>query len=136
MSAMPYVTLPVGSDSQSSGDWGAGVLVPMSVEVSKGVSISVTPEINAAVDSDGDGRHLSYGSAIGLGFSLTDSLSMALETYVVQDRDPDGRSTEALAGLAFAWKASNDLQFDVGVVRGLNDDSADWQLYSGIARRF
>ena len=136
LAVMPYVTLPAGSDGFSAGDWGAGLFVPVSIELVKNVSLAITPEIDAAVDGDGDGRHLAFGSAIGLGFSLPSDTSITVETQFVRDNDPDGHSTSALLGLAFAWKPAADLQFDAGVVRGLNDDSPDWELYTGIARRF
>lgn len=136
LAAMPYVTLPTGSDAVSAGDWGAGLLVPVSVEIRKGLSFAVTPEIDAAVDSDGDGRHLAYGSAIGLGISLADNVSMALETSLTRDDDPDGHSTTALAGVALAWQPRDDLQFDIGLVKGLNADSADVEIYTGFSKRY
>lgn len=136
VAVMPYVTLPTGTDSISAGDWAAGVLMPLSLELTKGVSLAVTPEVDAAVDSDGDGRHLAFGSAIGLGFTVTDSLSIAMEAQFIRDEDPEGDSTQAVEGLALGWKARDSLQFDVGVARGLNADTADWQISTGVAHRF
>lgn len=136
ISVLPYATLPTGSGSFSAGDWGAGVLVPISTELWKGVSLAVTPEIDAAVDADGNGRHLAFGSAVGLSFALTEKLTMSVDTQVIRDDDPSGHTTTAVAGLELAWKAMDDLQFDAGAVRGLNSDSPDWELYTGIAKRF
>lgn len=136
VAAMPYVTLPTGSDAFTAGDWGAGLIVPVSIELKKGLTLAFTPEVDAAVDGDGDGRHLAYGSVVGLGISLTDKVSMALETSLLRDDDPDGASTVALAGVALAWQAKDDLQLDIGLALGLNDDSPDTQIYGGIAKRF
>lgn len=133
---MPYVTLPTGADGIGAGDWSAGLIAPVSYELRKGLTVALTPEIDAAADSDGDGRHLGFGSVIGLGVSLTDKIAMTLETSLYRDQDPDGHSTIALAGLAFAWQPKDDLQFDIGAVAGLNSDCPDVEVYGGVARRF
>lgn len=134
--AVPYLTLPTGSDGFTAGDWGAGLLVPVSFDLGGGVSFAMTPEIDAAVDADGNGRHVAFGSAIGLGISVTDSLSLAVETQIIRDDDPAGPTTTALAGLASSWMVRDDLQLDAGIVLGLNSESPDWELYSGVAKRF
>lgn len=69
LALMPYVTAPTGSGAFSAGDWGTGLIVPVSWDLGGGVSLALTPEVDAAVDGDGDGRHLAYSSVIGLGVS-------------------------------------------------------------------
>jgi hypothetical protein len=133
---MPYAILPTGGSAIGAGDWGAGLLIPVSYDLGKGLSLQLTPEIDAAVDEDGDGRHLAFGSVVGLGIDISDSLSAALETSLMRDRDPAGRSTQALAGLSLGWQPSADLQLDIGLNLGLNADSPDSEAYVGISRRF
>jgi len=135
IAAMPYATLPVGGHAIGAGDWGAGLLIPMSFDLG-GISLELVPEIDAAVDEDRHGRHLGYGSVVGLTFPLTDSVSASTEVSLYRDRDPSGHATEALAGLSAGWQANDDLQLDLGVNLGLNAESADTELYFGIARRF
>jgi hypothetical protein len=132
---MPYASLPLGGAGVGAGDWGAGLIVPASVDLGA-LSLGLTPHIDAAVDSDGDGRHLAYGSVVGLGFGVTDDISMAAEVSLTRDRDPGGRTTEALAGLSAGWQPDADSQWDVGVNAGLNRDSPDVELYFGFVRRF
>ncbi len=136
LAVMPYVTLPVSKMPVGAGDWSAGLLVPVSFDLSPGLSLAFTPEVDAAVDGDGDGRHLRFGSVAGLGFDLTDSLSASTELALYSDRDPAGRSTEALLGLSAAWQPDKTMQFDVGLNLGLNPDSPDSELYVGVVRRF
>lgn len=135
IAAMPYVTLPSGGKAIGAGDWGAGLLIPMSFDLG-GISLALAPEIDAAVDGDGAGRHLGYGSVAGLEFSLTDALSASTEISIHRDDDPAGHTTEALAGLSAGWQPDKDLQFDIGLNIGLNATSPDTELYFGIARRF
>ena len=132
---MPYATLPVGGEGVGAGDWGAGLIVPVSFELGA-VSLGFSPHVDAAVDGDGDGRHLSYGSVAGIGFGVSDDFSMTAELSLTRDRDPGGHSTEALAGLSAGWQVGDDSQWDAGVNVGLNRDSPDVELYFGYARRF
>jgi hypothetical protein len=136
IAVMPYATLPTGGAAIGAGDWGAGVLIPVSYDLGKGLSLQLTPEVDAAVDEDGDGRHLAYGSVVGLGIDLSDSLSATVEASLMRDRDPSGHSTQALAGLSLGWQPSDDLQLDNGLNLGVNADSPDSEAYIGVTRRF
>jgi hypothetical protein len=133
---MPYATLPTGGDAIGAGDWGAGLILPISYSLSDTIGIALTPAIDAAVDGDRNGRHLAYGSVIGLSAALSNSVSGALEVQMTRDEDPAGHTTQALAGLSFAWVTGDELQIDAGAVAGLNAASPDIELYLGITRRF
>lgn len=132
---MPYATLPLGGEDVGAGDWSAGLIVPVSFELGA-LSLGLSPHIDAAVDGDGNGRHLAYGSVAGIGFGLSDDISTAAEVSITRDRDPDGHTIEVLAGLSAGWQPDVDSQWDVGANIGLNHDSADVELYFGYARRF
>lgn len=132
---MPYATLPLGGEGVGAGDWGAGMIVPVSFELGA-LSLGFTPHVDSAVDSDGKGRHTAYGSVAGVGFGLSDDVSMAAEVSLTRDRDPGGHTTEALAGLSAGWQPGPDSQWDVGANVGLNRDSPDVEFYFGYARRF
>jgi len=133
---MPYTTLPTGGEAIGAGDWGAGLIIPISYSLNDTIGIALTPAIDAAVDGDRNGRHLAYGSVIGLSAALSDTVSSALEVQMTRDEDPVGHTTQALAGLSFAWVSGDNLQIDAGAVAGLNAASPDLELYLGITRRF
>jgi hypothetical protein len=133
---MPYATLPTGGAAIGAGDWAAGLLIPVSYDLGKGLALQLAPEIDAAADEDGNGRHLAWGSVVGLGIDLSDTLNAALEASLMRDRDPSGHSTQALAGLSLGWQPSEDLQLDIGVNLGLNAHSPDGEAYVGVTRRF
>ncbi len=136
VSVLPFVTLPVGRSSIGAGDWGAGFLVPVTYEISDTVSLDLTPEIDAAVDQDGNGRHLAYSSTAGLAFKVAKDFTLTGEVQALRDNDPDQHATQALAALSLAWMANDDLQFDILGAAGLNDDTPDARVYAGISRRF
>ncbi|MDQ2878272.1 MAG: transporter [Pseudomonadota bacterium] len=133
---LPYVTLPVGRTPTGAGDWGAGVLLPLSFSLSDTVSLAATPEADAAVDQGGHGRHLAYSGTAGLGFKLTKALTLTGEGQVLRDDDPSGHTTQALAALSLGWMAAKTLQFDLFAAAGLNRDAPTLEIYGGISRRF
>ena len=136
IAVMPYATLPTGSDGIGAGDWGAGLLVPMSYELPHGFALGLTAEADAAVDTDGNGRHLAYSAIIGLDVPLANTLGATAELLAGRDEDPGGHSTQLLAGLSAGWTPNGNLQLDVGANVGLNRESPDVELYFGVARRF
>ena len=133
---IPYVSLPVGRTPIGSGDWATGALLPMTYSLSDKVGLAVTPEVDAAVDDDGDGRHLAYSSAAGVTYALTGSLTAAAEFQALRDRDPAGHVTQTKAAVWLTYLATPDTQFDVFGAAGLNHNTPDAQLYAGISHRF
>lgn len=136
VAVQPFVTLPAGRQPVSAGDWGAGVVVPLTYDLSKTVNVQFVPEVDAAVDQDGRGRHLAASAIVGLGVQLGDKLTVEVEGEVLRDDDPLGKTTQDLAAVSLAYKATDDLQFDVGGIAGLNRDAPDVELLAGISRRF
>ncbi|TPG11991.1 transporter [Sphingomonas oligophenolica] len=136
VAVLPFATLPVGRTPIGAGDWGAGVLLPISYSLTDKVALALTPEVDAAVDGDGDGRHLAYSAAAGLSYALTDALTATGEVQALRDDDPAGHATQTVAALSFAYLATPDTQFDIFAAAGLNRNTPDAELYAGIAHRF
>lgn len=132
----PFATLPVGRTPVGMGDWGAGVVAPITYDLNDTFNLQFTGEADAAVDEDGDGRHLAYSGVAGLAAKLTEKLSATIEVQALRDDDPAEATTQAFASLSFGWLPSDDLQLDTGAVAGLNRDTPDVEIYIGISRRF
>ncbi len=133
---LPMVSLPVGRRPIGAGTWGAGLRVPVSIQLADTVYLDLTPEADAAVDEAGGGRHLAYGSAGGVQMGLGRTVTLSLEGQVMRDRDPEGHETIALASTALTWQPRDGLQLDIGAARGLNHASPDVEVYVGVSRRF
>ncbi len=131
----PFVTLPIGRQPVGDGDWGAGLVVPISYELSETWSVALTSEADAAVDSDGNGRHLAWSAIGGATYKLSDSVSATIEAAALRD-DPARHETEWRGALSLAWQPKDGLQFDVQAVAGLDRDAPDVELIAGLARRF
>jgi hypothetical protein len=136
IAVQPYVTLPVGGTSIGAGDWGAGVILPIGFDLGHDVQLSLTPQIAAAVNDSRSGRHLSYGSVVGLSAPLTKGLTGTIEFQAVRDEEPTGKTTKALASASFALMLGENTQLDIGGVAGLNSDSPNAEVYFGVTRRF
>lgn len=127
--------LPIGGSAIGAGDWGFDLLVPVEINAG-GATLLFSPSLSAAPDADRRGRHLAYGAAAGVGFNLSSRLSAQLDLAFTRDDDPLGATTEAVAGLGLAYAVNSDFQLDAGAIIGLNEDSADLELYMGAAGRF
>lgn len=133
---LPTLTLPIGRQPIGAGTWEATLRVPATWEVTDVIQLQVTPEIEAAADEDGTGRHLAWGTAAGVQFELTKTLNLTVEVEAIRDRGPEEHQTLAVAAASVAFQVGKNLQFDVGGAAGLNHDTPDARAYWGIARRF
>jgi len=136
VAVLPYALAPTGKRPIGTGDWGGGVLVPISLPLFARFELALTPELDAAVDQDGRGRHLAAGGAAGVDLDLFERVSVGAEVSAIRDRDPGGHSTQALLGLSAAWRPCGDWQLDLGSNLGLDRESPDVEVYAGIAKRF
>lgn len=136
IAVQPFATLPLGRAPVGAGDWGAGVVVPVTYDLGERFNLQSTSEADAAVNSSGQGRHFAVSQVIGLGIKLSDKVSGTVEAQVVRDEDPAGKTTQVLASSALAWMPKDNLQLDIGAVAGLNRDAPTVELYVGISRRF
>ncbi len=127
----PYVTLPVGREPVGAGDWAAGALIPVTYDLSEHLNLQFTGEVDAAVDEDGDGRHLAYSGILGLSQELGEHVVLNGELMAERDDDPAGHETRTFAAVSAAWKPQKTWQLDALAVAGLNHDAPDVRLVFG-----
>lgn len=136
VAALPFVSLPVGSDAVSAGTVSGGLIIPVDIPLNGGWSLNATPTVAAAADADGNGRHLSYSGVVAVSHALTSSIGATGELFVQRDRDPTGHTTQATADFLLAWQPIANWQFDASAYVGLNRDTPDVELLGGFTRRF
>ncbi len=133
---MPFVSLPTGREPIGAGDWGAGVQIPLSYELSPAISLEMVPEFDADVNEDGNGRHFAFGDVVGVSTPLSDAVTATAEYQFRAVREPGDHHLEHLSGLSLAWQTSDRFQFDIGANAGLDRDADDLEVYLGVSRRF
>lgn len=136
IAAQVTITLPTGARGFSAGDWGASLLVPMAFPLPAGFSLAITPQIDAAVNGSGHGRHLAWGSAAGISHALGPSLSLTGEIGAYRDQDPAGPSTDARLAASLAWRVGPAWQIDLELDKGISNGAPDHALKLGFARAF
>ena len=131
-----YVTLPTGKAGIGAGDWGAGLIVPMQFDLGHKLQLALSPEVDAAVNASGSGRHVQYGSVIGLSHPLSNAVGLTGELVAFRNDEPSGHETVVQAGTSFAWQVSKDWQLDLEGDAGLSKAAPDYQFKLGFAHRF
>jgi hypothetical protein len=133
----PFVKVPTASHNLGNGKVEGGMTVPLSAALGKsGLILSFDPEVDLLADADGRGRHVAMVQVVNLGSSLTDKLSISGELWGQWDWDSAGTTRQASADASAAYLVSNDLQLDAGANFGLNRNTPDVELYTGISVRF
>ena len=131
-----FVTLPTGKAGIGAGDWGVGLIVPMQFDLGHQFQASLSPEIDAAVNASGSGRHVQYGTAIGLSHPLSKAVGLTGEVAAFRNEEPTGHETVAQAAASLAWQVSKDWQLDLEGDAGLSKAAPDYQVKLGFAHRF
>jgi hypothetical protein len=137
VTALPFVKIPTASHSLGNGEWEGGLLVPVGYSIPKSaLSIGLTPELDWAADGDGHGHHAAMVQVVSLGWQVTDKLGLSGELWGDWDWDPDETTRQYSADGSVAYLLNNDVQLDAGANFGLNRNTPDVELYTGVAVRF
>ncbi|KQM86389.1 hypothetical protein ASE67_11235 [Sphingomonas sp. Leaf23] len=128
----PSVTVPVGRSPIGGGGWGAGIVAPVSYDLTDRLNLQFSPEVAWLPRDSGRGNQMVTTATVGLGILLSDACQLTTE---VQFERADKVTDHRLA-LAVAWQVSDDLFLDTGGAAGLDDHTPELRLYSGISRRF
>ena len=133
----PFVKLPTANHRLGNGKVEGGLLLPVSAQLGKGpLTLSLDPELDLLADADGHGRHLATQQVVNLGVQLSDALSLSTEVWMMRDWDPSGTGKQASWDAAAAYLVGKDVQLDAGANFGLNRQTPDVELYTGVSVRF
>lgn len=138
IAVQPSVSLAVGGSAIGAGAWGVSLVVPMSFQLKSAIQFALTPEVDAAPNADGSGRHVRYGGVVGVGIPMTSTIAAGVELAAFRNDDPLGHVSNATADVTLAWtpKANPAFQFDAGAYVGLNDHTPEVEIVLGVAKRF
>ncbi|MDB5475839.1 MAG: transporter [Phenylobacterium sp.] len=136
---LPYLSLPTAQRGLGAGGFQGGLILPISLALPAGFSLSLAPEIDVLRNGGGGGgTHGAYSGVVGLGRGLGPGFSGGLELVSSLNDDPLGQVRATSAGASLAWIPASrpNLQFDCGADFGLTRSAPDLRLYLGVSRRF
>jgi hypothetical protein len=137
LAVLASVKIPTAKRPLGNGKWEAGLLMPVLYSIGKTpVSINLTPEFDWATDADGHGHHAAMTQVASIGWQATRKFSLAGEIWSRWDWDPAGTTRQRSADGSVAYLLSNNVQIDTGANFGLNRETPDVELYSGVSARF
>ena len=133
----PFVKIPTANHQLGNGKVEGGLVVAIAIPLGKGpLTFSVDPELDLLADTDGDGRHVVMVQVANLGLAVNDKLSVSGELWGAWNWDPAGTIRQASADGSIAFDLSSDIQLDAGANFGLNRQTPDVELYTGVSIRF
>ncbi|HVI56860.1 MAG TPA: transporter [Luteibacter sp.] len=135
-SIIPFVKAPTASHGIGNDHWEGGLAAPMSMAAGAGFTVTIGPELDALADADGHGRHLAMTHLVNVAHPLSSTVSVAVEYWRQDNRDPSGHVKQESADIAFTWLPRTNLQLDVGANIGVNDATPDRQIYAGLSYRW
>lgn len=133
----PFVKLPTANHEIGNGKVEGGLLVPVQVPVGKGpLTLSLDPELDLLADEDGHGRHLATQQVVNLGVQVNEKLSFSAELWAMCNWETAHTAKEVSADGSIAYLVSKSVQLDAGANVGLNKQTPDVELYTGVSARF
>lgn len=136
-SLIGYVKAPTAPLGIGNGQWEGGVIAPLNVTLPKGFILTIVPEGDILADQQHRGsRHGQFVGLVNLGYAITPKVTLYGELWTSQNFDPTGTVAQYSADFAVARTIGKNFQVDVGGNLGLNHNTPDIQLYTGVSFRF
>lgn len=133
----PFVKLPTANHRLGNGKVEAGLLVPVQIALGKSpFTVALDPEVDWLADQDGSGYHAAMIQLVNLGWQANSKLTFTTEIWRQWDWDPAGTGRQLSWDASVAYLPNKDLQLDAGANFGLNRQTPDLELYTGVSVRF
>jgi hypothetical protein len=133
----PFVKLPTANRQIGNRKLEAGLLVPVQIAIGKTpLTLALDPELDWLADEDGQGRHLATQQVVNFGIAATDKINLSTEIWAMWDWDPAGTGKQVSWDVSAAYLPTKQLQLDAGANFGLNSQTPDVELYTGVSVRF
>ena len=133
----PFVKIPTANHELGNRKVEGGLLVPVQIPIAKSpLTLAVDPELDLLADGEGGGRHLATQQVVNLGIQASEKVSVSTEIWAMWDWDPAGTAKQVSLDVAAAYLPTKKLQLDAGANFGLNRQTPDVEVYTGVSVRF
>lgn len=133
---MPWVKLATAADGIGNGATEWGLIVPISASLGNDITLTFNTEIDRVLNDSGSGYHNQYVHVLALSGPIAKGLTLSGEIWSQVNADPSGTVHQLSFDTALAWGFRPNMQLDVGVNIGLNDETPAFQGFVGLAQRF
>lgn len=127
------VSLPSGSAGETSGDVDPSVKFLWAYDIDE--RFSLAGNVNVGLPAEEGHRFVQTAASLSLAYGLTDSVGGYVEYFGVYP-DADGQDAAHALNGGFTFLLSADLQLDILVGVGLNEQAADFFTGVGVSWRF
>lgn len=135
LALLPYVKVPTAARNLGNNQVEGGMIVPLSMTLPAGFSLTLMPEIDVLENNNNHGKHVNFTGVVNLGYSINKQWTVFAELYSAVGTDAHTPPVYT-ADSALAFLLTETVQLDVGVNVGLNRNAPNLQLYTGISQRF
>ena len=133
LSLIPNLYMPTGSDGFTTGDVDPEVRIAYSWSALQKLTVYGVVQMSSI--SDTDGRYFQSGASLATAYQVTDKLAGILEYYFVAPLTRGSDSSQNL-NVCATYLITDNIQFDVRVGFGLNEEAPDFSTSAGISFRF
>ena len=135
MAIMPQMTVPTAGSAFTENETLPGINWLYSWELSENVALGGSTQGNQAIDDSG-ADFLELAQSLTVGVGLTEQLGSYFEWYAFFPHSAEVALPEHYLNGGFTWLAHDNLQYDVRVGAGLNDNADDYFLGTGMSLRY
>lgn len=134
LSLIPAITVPSGSTNKTSGDVDPEIKIAWGYDLTENLALS--GNLNFAVPTTGDNdRFFQVANSISLARSFSDWLGGYVEYFGFYPNDRGSDCAHYVNG-GLTFLVTDNLQFDVRVGKGLNEEADDLFAGAGMAIRY
>jgi hypothetical protein len=134
LAVMPFVKAPTASHDLGNDKVEGGLIVPVAIDLSNGLSLAAMAEVDLVHDEVRDGYETDFINTITLGFELSDQWGSFVEFISVATTRAEA-SWEGYAKVGITFAVTDDLILDAGAAVGVNDAAEDFSTFVGMSWR-
>jgi hypothetical protein len=131
---LPFVSVPTSTHGVGDTSIGAGIALPVAVDLGTGWSLGLMGEVDQLEDGDEDGRHLEWIATATTGRALFGSLGGFVE-FAATFRPAEEGAWIGTADAGVTYSLSRNVQLDGGVYAGVSDAADDMTFFLGLTAR-
>lgn len=136
MALIPQMTVPTGANSFTSDEVLPGANWIYGWAINDVLGTAGSTQFNRAIDGGTGEAYTEWAQSWTVALALTDVVGMYTEWFALMPHSAESVETEHYLNGGFTLLVSNDIQWDIRAGVGLNDDSEDYFVGTGLSLRF